>query len=108
MRRVLVNHAVAQKTAKRNAGVPTLLFFDSDSPSSTREVDTLALDEALTDLSTLDARKAKVVELRFFGGMTVKEVADVIDVSISTVEADWRMASRTNDMARYAIATGPT
>lgn len=92
MRRVLVNHAIAQKTAKRSSGTPTIQFSESDSPSSTREVDTLALDEALTDLSSLDQRKAKIVELRFFGGMTVKEVADVVDVSVSTVEADWRMA----------------
>lgn len=92
MRRVLVNHAIAQKTAKRSLGTPTVQFNDSDSPTSARDVDTLALDEALTDLSLLDQRKARIVELRFFGGMTVHEVADVVEVSISTVEADWRMA----------------
>ena len=65
---------------------------DSDAAVPQQEVDTLALDEALTQLASLDARTAKVVELRYFGGMTVQEVAAAMDVSISTVEADWRMA----------------
>lgn len=92
MRRVLVNNAIAQKTAKRNAGTPTLQLSASDTPTPDREVDTLALDDALKNLARMDQRKAKVVELRFFGGMTVSEVADVIGVSVSTVEADWRLA----------------
>ena len=92
MRRVLVNHAIARKTAKRNAGTPTLQLSASDTPTADREVDTLALDDALKNLARMDERKARVVELRFFGGMTVNEVADVIGVSVSTVEADWRTA----------------
>jgi len=92
MRRILVNHAKALKAGKRNAGKPTIQLYDSDAATPEREVDTLALDDALTGLALLDERKAKVVELRFFGGMTVQEVAETIEVSVSTVEADWRMA----------------
>ncbi len=92
MRNILVNHAIAHRAEKRSTGTPTLLLNESDTPNSKREVDTLALDDALNDLAGVDERKAKVVELRFFGGMTMNEVAEVVGVSISTVEADWRMA----------------
>lgn len=92
MRRILVNHAKALKAGKRNTGKPTIQLNDSDVATPQREVDTLALDEALTQLASLDQRKAKVVELRYFGGMTVPEIAGAMEVSVSTVEADWRMA----------------
>lgn len=92
MRNILVNHAIAHRAEKRSPGTPTLLLNESDTPNAKREVDTLALDDALNNLAVVDERKAKVVELRFFGGMTMNEVAEVVGVSISTVEADWRMA----------------
>ncbi len=92
MRRILVNHAIALKTDKRGGKMLTLQLQDSDAVNSSREVDTLALNDAMIKLATLDERKAKVVEQRFFGGMSVQEVADTMDVSVSTVESDWRMA----------------
>lgn len=92
MRRILVNHAVALRAEKRNPGRPTVQLDNSEAMIAGREVDTIALDDALSALATLDARKAQVVELRFFGGMTVQEVAEQVGVSVSTVQGDWRMA----------------
>lgn len=92
MRNTLVNHALAKKAAKRGGGAATVDMNLDSAASQARPVDTLGLDQALKDLAVLDARKAQVVELRFFGGMTVDETAHVLKISVSTVEADWRMA----------------
>ncbi len=90
MRQVLINHAkrrarghVARSTHRDQV---TALV----TPSSNTTVDVLALDEALTRLAKLDARHARIVELRFFGGMTLEEISDVLSVSLSTVEKEWR------------------
>jgi RNA polymerase sigma factor (TIGR02999 family) len=82
----------AKATAKRGARVePTLLGSDiaAEGPSL---VDLIALDEALETLSTFDARKVKVIELRFFAGLTVEETAEVLEVAPDTVARDWRLA----------------
>ena len=92
MRNTLVNHALAKKAAKRGGDARTLVLDPDATPAPDRGVDTLALDEALKGLAELDPRKAQVVEMRFFGGMTVEESAEALGVSVSTVEADWRMA----------------
>lgn len=92
MRNTLVNHALARKAEKRGGGAATIALEVEPAASPKRAIDTLALDQALKDLAALDPRKAEVVELRFFGGMTVEETAHVLSVSVSTVEADWRMA----------------
>ncbi|HPF39109.1 MAG TPA: ECF-type sigma factor [Phycisphaerae bacterium] len=92
MRRLLVDHARTRKAARRGGGArhetldPLLISFES------RSTDLLALDAALDDLQTLDRRQARIVELRFFGGLSVDQVADVLRVSQSTVERDWRIA----------------
>jgi RNA polymerase sigma-70 factor, ECF subfamily len=92
MRRTLVNHALARKAEKRGGG-RTMLSLDPDSaPAPGGEIDASALSEALDRLEALDERKARVVEMRFFGGMTVEESAGVLGVSVSTVEGDWRFA----------------
>jgi RNA polymerase sigma factor (TIGR02999 family) len=92
MRNVLVDHAAARKAEKRGGGC-RVVSLDSDAPSApTDELDVQALDEAIKRLMALDERKARVVELRFFGGLTAEESARELNVSISTVEADWRMA----------------
>ncbi len=92
MRRTLVNHALARKAEKRGGG-RTMLSLDPDSaPAPDGEIDALALSEALDRLGAHDERKARVVEMRFFGGMTVEESAGVLGVSVSTVEGDWRFA----------------
>lgn len=92
MRAVLVDHARARGADKRGAG-RTRLALDEDALSIDRDGDTLlALHEALDELSRLDAQLAKVVELRFFGGLTVEETAEVLDVSPRTVKRGWRSA----------------
>lgn len=92
MRNTLVNHALARAADKRGGGLRPVLLSTSIMPSSNGAIDTVELDEALKSLGTLDTRKVQVVEMRFFGGMTVDEIAHVLGVSVSTVEADWRMA----------------
>lgn len=91
IRRILVDHARTQRCAKRGGGhveVP----LDEVLGSRARGVDVEALDEALAGLARLDARKSRVVELRFFGGLSVVETAEVLEVSEETVTRDWRVA----------------
>jgi RNA polymerase sigma factor (TIGR02999 family) len=92
MRRALVDLAREQGAAKRGGGafhVPLSSNMAVDGPSM---LDLVALDEALTRLAVLDPRKVQVIELRFFGGLTVEETADVLDCSPDTVARDWRLA----------------
>lgn len=92
MRRVLVDHARGRNSAKRGGPVKPLSLDVGLPLSVEHDPDVLALDQALDRLATLDPRQARVVTLRFFGGMTVAEVADVLEVSKRTVEAEWTMA----------------
>jgi len=91
MRRILVDHARAKARDKRGGGRPRIELDESLTVSARRDEDLLALDEALEKLAKLDPRQAKIVELRFFGGMTVEEVAEALDVSKRTVESEWTM-----------------
>lgn len=95
MRRVLVDHARHRKAAKRGGGAAhgdtsdveeALIAFEE------RSTDLLALDDALTRLATMDAEQSRIVELRFFGGLSTAEAAHVLGVSESTVERGWRVA----------------
>ena len=90
MRRVLVDHARRRRTAKRE-GVRVALDEAMDAAAA-RGVDVLHLDEALTQLSALDARQARIVELRFFGGFSEAETADALAISPATVRRDWSVA----------------
>jgi RNA polymerase sigma-70 factor, ECF subfamily len=92
MRQILVDHARADQAAKRGGGWQRISLDGNLAPSGGGMVDMIALDDALKGLAELDERQAQIVELRFFGGLTVDEVADVVGVSRSTVEEDWRMA----------------
>ena len=100
MRRILVDHARAHMRVKRGgAGAGNdegaahrITLDEAVALSPKREEDVLALDEALEKLAALDARQAKVVELRFFAGLSVTEVAAALNVSKRTVESDWTMA----------------
>lgn len=92
MRQILVSHARARGAEKRGGGRAKIAFTDALTPANAAEFDPLALDEALTRLADLDERKARVVELRFFSGLTNEEVAEVLGVSLTTIESDWRMA----------------
>jgi RNA polymerase sigma-70 factor, ECF subfamily len=92
MRRVLVDHARARQSHKRGGAVSKIPLNDALVAASESAVDVLALDRAVEALAALDARKGRVVELRFFGGLNVEETAEVLHVSTDTVKRDWRMA----------------
>jgi RNA polymerase sigma-70 factor (ECF subfamily) len=92
MRRVLVNHAIAAGRQKRG-GSAARVTFQEDLICTGRDVDVLAVNQALHDLAKLSERHAKLVELRIFGGLSVSEVAGILRVSVSTVEKDWRFCS---------------
>lgn len=86
MRQTLTNYAVARHRFKRGGSDPlrlTLEFYDS------RKIDVTALDQALQALEALDQRQARIVELRFFGGLTVEETAELLEISPATVKRDW-------------------
>ncbi len=92
MRRILVNHAVERNAQKRGGGM-TLLSLDEEIDFiHQRDLDMLALDEALKKLEEFDQTQAKIIELKFFGGMTNEEIASVMGVSESTIKREWRMA----------------
>ena len=94
MRRVLVDHARRKRAIKRDAG-PADPVSISGVPSPAREadpVDVLALHTALDDLAALDRRQAEIVEMRFFAGLTVEEIAEVMEISTATVKREWATA----------------
>jgi RNA polymerase sigma factor (TIGR02999 family) len=91
MRRVLVDAVRARLAQKRGGGAVLVSLGDSD-PTGSAHPDLIALNDALDALAQFDPRKARVVELRYFGGLTVEETAEALDVSVSTVERDWQMA----------------
>jgi RNA polymerase sigma-70 factor, ECF subfamily len=92
IRRILVDHARKRRYARRGGGQLEVSLDEVLLGSKARGVDVEALDEALTRLDKLDARKGRVVELRFFGGLSVEETAEVLEVSEETVTRDWRVA----------------
>jgi RNA polymerase sigma factor (TIGR02999 family) len=92
MRRVLVDHARARGYQKRGGGAERVTFTDALAIAQEPALDVLDLDRALEALAAVDARKAKVVELRFFGGLSVEETADVLHMSNDTIKRDWRLA----------------
>ena len=92
MRQILANHARDRRAAKRSGEWNRVTLSDAVTPTADREFDLVSLDEALAQLSELDERQARVVELRFFAEMNMKEIAHVMEVSVSTVEREWRMA----------------
>jgi len=92
IRRILVDHARSRGYAKRGGNALRVPLDDVLLASQSRGIEVLALDEALESLAQLDPRKSRVVELRYFGGLTAEETADVLGVSPETVKRDWRMA----------------
>jgi RNA polymerase sigma-70 factor (ECF subfamily) len=92
MRRVLCDHARARLADKRGGGAPRVSLVEAAAVSDGQTADILALDEALRELAEVDPRKARVVELRYFGGLSVEETAEVLKVSRSTVLHDWNLA----------------
>ncbi len=92
MRQILVNHARAKNAEKRGGGGQRLMLDENAIASKDAGLDVLDLHEALEKLNTIDPRKGRVVELRFFAGLTVPEVADVMQLSVTTIESEWRAA----------------
>jgi RNA polymerase sigma-70 factor, ECF subfamily len=92
MRRILVDYARRRKYHKRGSGVRPVALVDDLDCSPQRGADLVALDDSLAALASIDPRKSKVVELKFFGGLTTEEIAEVLDVSPPTVLRDWKLA----------------
>src|SRR5919202_362276 len=92
MRRILVDFARSRQYAKRGGGALQVSLDEAANFSTERGADLVALDDALRSLAELDERKSKVVELRFFGGLSVAETAEVLKVSAETVMRDWKLA----------------
>jgi len=92
MRQILVDHARTRRYQKRGGGAQRVTLDEALLVSPRPSPDLVSLDEALTALAGVDARKSRVVELRFFGGLSVEETAEVLKVSPQTVMRDWRLA----------------
>lgn len=92
MRRILVDYARSKKYLKRGGGAQMVSLSEAANVVGDERADLVALDDALTALAEFDARKSQVVEMRFFGGLSVEETAEALQVSVETVMRDWRLA----------------
>src|ERR1035438_121821 len=92
MREVLIDYARTRNRAKRGGGLAPIQVEDLDQLAATGEVDMLALDEALDGLERIDSQQRRIVELRYFGGLSIEETAQVLGVSPATVKREWRVA----------------
>ena len=92
MRRILVDHARTHGALKRGSGVDKISLEDGLVATGEREAEVVAVDDALETLAKVDPMKSRVVELRFFGGLSIEETAEVLGVSEATVNRQWRMA----------------
>lgn len=92
MRRVLINHARDRVAAKRGSGAQRVSLTSIDDASPGPAVEIVALHEALEKLAAIDPRKARIVELKFFGGLTTREIGEAVDLSTATVEREWKFS----------------
>lgn len=92
MRQILTDRARARRTDKRGGGWTRISLDDASGRTGWSEVDPVELDDILDELARLDSRHARIVQLRFFGGLSTQEVADVLGVSRTTVDNEWRVA----------------
>jgi RNA polymerase sigma factor (TIGR02999 family) len=92
MRQILVDHARKHAAAKRGGGSITLVLDEAVASPQKATLDLIALDDAMKQLATLDARQCQIVELRFFGGLSIEETAAVIDISPATTKREWATA----------------
>jgi len=92
MRRILINHATDRNAKKRQGSATRVSLDDAVSFFEKREVDLMALDEALNGLAALDPQQTQIVELRFFGGLTIEEVSEVLGISPATTKREWDSA----------------
>jgi len=92
MRRIMVDHARERRSLKRGGGALKVTLDEAAAVTETRSEELLALDDALERLAAQDSRKSRIVELRYFGGLTVEETAEFLQLSQRTVEREWNMA----------------
>lgn len=92
MRRILVNHALDRKRLKRGGGETRIALDEAVTFAEEREIDLVQLDEALNELTKFAPRQSKIIELKFFGGLTNEESAEALGISPETVKRDWRVA----------------
>ena len=92
MRRIMVDHARQRHALKRSGGAIRVTLDECAAVTQTRAAELLALDEALEKLAAFDPRKARVVEMRYFGGLTMEEIGDVLKIHVNTVMRDWSAA----------------
>jgi RNA polymerase sigma factor (TIGR02999 family) len=92
MRQVLVDYARRRRAGKRGGGASTLPLEDATGLSRRHDVDVVALDDALTALAKIDPRQSRVVELRFFAGLSLQEISAALDIAPATVQRDWTAA----------------
>ena len=92
MRQILVEHARSRGAAKRGANAPRLALDEAIALPQQSDVDVIALDRALQELSELDAQQGRIVELRFFAGLTIEDTSEVLGISPATVKRDWTTA----------------
>jgi RNA polymerase sigma factor (TIGR02999 family) len=92
MRHILVDHSRKHRAEKRGSGGPKVPLEEGLLVSRTRDADVVALDDALKSLAKIDERKSKIIELRYFGGLTTEEMAEVLGISVATIGRELRMA----------------
>ncbi len=92
MRRILIDHARARNAARRGDGVCKVTLDEDVAGVGQRDIDIIALDEALTRLAQLDAQQSRIVELRFFAGLSIEDTSEVMKISPATIKRDWAMA----------------
>lgn len=92
MREILVEYARRHRAAKRGGGTPSIALEDVEHVAQRLDVDVLLLDEALTELARLDERQSRIVELRFFTGLSIDETSEVLGISAATVSREWTIA----------------
>ncbi|MCI0607134.1 sigma-70 family RNA polymerase sigma factor [bacterium] len=92
MRRILVNHAVKRRAAKRNGMLESIPLDEFRDLGASYPVNVIALNEALMDLECIDARQSRLVELRLFSGLSLEETAEAMQLSVATVKREWRTA----------------
>lgn len=109
IRRILVDHARSRSASKRGSGAPRLSLDEAIATPDRKDLDLVALDDALNTLSKIDPQQARIVELRFFTGLTVEETAEVLGISPATVKRDWVTAKAWlyRDISRAASAHEP-
>jgi RNA polymerase sigma-70 factor, ECF subfamily len=92
MRRILIDHARSHQYAKRGGGAVQVSLDETAAVTEAKAAELLAVDEALEKLAVMDARKGRIIELRFYGGMTEEETAEVLGISVPTIQREWRAA----------------